>query len=212
MIQLYYGTDQFDVPEFNNRKVIDEIKMTMSAFDCVLPDDAGIYCSSDITTGKRFYYEVLTKYEVVSEAELKTKLGEEEFKRVHTELIQANVARGVEFAEKLRERGLVNIVTPGPYFARGFTQQHYLYLWEWLIIKKIYEIRFNYDWQYSNGCTLEYAIALRKGIPRLDHEGAPLDVENAIKKVEAAVNELQRKGFIVDKLKDNLALMKTIER
>ena len=212
MIQLYYGTDQFDVPEFPSRKVIDEIKMTMSAFDCVLPDDAGIYCSSDITTGKRFYYEVLTKYEVTSEAELKRKLGEEEFKRVHTELIQANVARGVEFAEKLRERGLVNIVTPGPYFARGFTQQHYLYLWEWFIIKKIYETRFNYDWQYSNGCTLEYAISLRKGIPRLDHEGAPLDVESAIEKVEAAVNELQRKGFIVDKLKDNLALMKTIER
>jgi hypothetical protein len=143
---------------------------------------------------------------------LKRQLGEEEFKRVHNELIQANVARGEEFTEKLRERGLVNVVTPGPYFARGFTQQHYLYLWEWFIIKKIYEVRFNYDWQYSNGCTLEYAIALRKGIPRLDHEGSPLDVENAINKVEAAVNELQRKGFIVEKLKENLALLKTIER
>src|SRR5260370_15834142 len=98
MAELYYGTDQFAVPEFNGRKVIDEIKMSMSAFDCVLPDDAGIYCSSDITTGKKFYYDVLKKYTVRSEGELKEKIGEEEFKKIQTELIQFNVARGVVFA------------------------------------------------------------------------------------------------------------------
>ena len=212
MVQLYYSSDQFDLLEFQNRKVIDEIKMSMTAFDCVLPDDAGIYCSSDITTGKRFYYGVLTKYGVASEADLKEKLGEEEFKQVQTELIQANVARGVEFAEKLRERGLINVVTPGPYFARGFDQKHYLYLWEWFIIKKVYEVRFNYEWQYSNGCTFEYAVALRKGIPRLDHEGGPLDHEGAIQRVEAAVNELKKEGFMVNKLETNLELLKAIKR
>src|SRR5262245_54252897 len=128
MVELYYGTDDFEVPEFQHRRVIDEIKMSMSAFDCMLPDDAGIYCSSDITTGKRFYYEVLKRYDVRSEGDLREKLGAEAFKEVQTELIQANVARGIEFTEKLRERGLINVVTPGPYFAKGFDQQHYLYL------------------------------------------------------------------------------------
>jgi hypothetical protein len=207
MPTLYFGTDEFDVPEFKNRKVIDEIKMSMSAFDCMLPDDAGIYCSSDITTGKRFYYEVLKKYDVRSDEELKQKLGDDEFKRVQTELIQANVARGSEFAETLRARGLINVVTPGPYFARGFDQQHYLYLWEWFIIKKIYEVRFNVDWEYSNGCTLEYAIAARKGIPRLDHEGNAIQLSNAIEKTEAAVKELRDAGFVVNKLEHNLQLL-----
>ena len=211
MPELYYGTDQFDVPEFQNRNVIDEIKMSMSAFDCVLPDDAGIYCSSDITTGKKFYYDVLKKSEVRGEQELKEKFGDEEFKRIQTELIQFNVARGVEFADKLRDRGLVNVVTPGPFFARGFDQQHYLYLWEWFIIKKIYEVRFNYDWEYSNGCTLEYAIAARKGIPRLDHEGSPLELDLAIKKVTAAAAELQQAGFLITKLEQNLRLLKTLQ-
>lgn len=211
MAELYYGTDQFAVPEFQNRKVIDEIKMSMSAFDCMLPDDAGIYCSSDITTGKRFYYEVLKKYQVSSEPDLKSKLGEEEFKTVQTELIQVNVARGVAFAEKLRERGLINVVTPGPYFAKGFDQQHYLYLWEWFIIKKIYEVRFNSDWEYSNGCTLEYAIAARKGIPRLDHEGITLDLADAITRVAFAINELENEGFVIEKLKHNLGLLKAIQ-
>src|ERR1044072_9807665 len=108
MSQLYYGTDQFDLPEFQHRKVIDEIKMAMAVFRCVLPDDAGIYCSSDITTGRRFYYEVLKQNECRSDEDLRAKLGEDEFKQVHTALIQANVARGGELAEKLRERGLVN--------------------------------------------------------------------------------------------------------
>lgn len=210
MAKLYYGTEEFDVPEFKNRKVIDEINMSMSAFDCMLPDDAGIYCSSDITTGKKFYYDVLKKQGVRSEAELKEKLGTEEFKKIQTELIQFNVARGVAFAEKLRVRGLVNVVTPGPYFARGFDQQHYLYLWELFIIKKIYEVRFNYDWQYSNGCTLEYAIAARKGIPRLDHEGNSLELDSAVEQVEAAIDELSNEGFLIDKLKSNLALIKAI--
>ena len=212
MPALYFGTDQFDVSEFQNRKVIDEIKMSMSAFDCMFPDDAGIYCSSDITTGKRFYYDLLKQYDVQSDDELKQKLGDDEFKRLQTELIQANVARGSEFAERLRAQGLINVVTPGPYFAKGFDQQHYLYLWEWFIIKKIYEVRFNYDWQYSNGCTLEYAIAAKKGIPRLDHEGGAIKIERAIKSVGVAINELRTEGFLIKKLENNLELIRELQR
>src|SRR5258706_12863010 len=130
MAELYYGTDEFAVPEFQNRRGIDESRMSMSAFDCMLPDNAGIYCSSDITTGKRFYYEVLKRYEVRSEDELREKLGVEEFKKVQTDLIQANVLRGVLFAEKLRESGKINVVTLGPVFATGFDHQHYLIMCE----------------------------------------------------------------------------------
>ena len=198
------------MPEFQQRRVMDEIEMTMSAFDCVLPDDAGIYCSSDITTGMRFY-DLLTEYGVRSADELKTKLGPEKSRQVNTELIQANVKRGSAFAEKLRERGLINVVTPGPYFARSFDQHHYLYLWEWFIMKKIYEARFNHAWEYSNGCTLEFAIASRKGIPCLDHQGSPLSLADAIDKVEAAIAELGGKSFAIEKLKENLVRLKSIK-
>jgi hypothetical protein len=211
MTLLFYGTDQFEVPEFHRRRVMDEIEMTMSAFDCILPDDAGIYCSSDITTGKR-YYRLLKKHQVTSEAKLEKKIGPKEFKQVKTRFIRANVVRGSAFAEKIRERGLTNVVTPGPYFARGFDQQHYLYFWEWFIIKKIYEVRFNYEWEYSMGCTVEYAIACRKDIPRLDHEGSPLSLADAINKVEAAVKKLKAQSFTVEKLEENLRRLKSIKK
>ena len=211
MAELFFGrTDAFEVPEFPSRKVIDEIEMVMSAFDCVLPDDAGTYCSSDITTGKRFYFEFLLANGAKSDEDLKQKLGNARYKEIRTELIQTNVTRGREFTEKLRERGLVNLVNPGPFFARGFEQQHYLYLWEWVIIKKIYQTYFNEDWQYSNGCTLEYAIATRKGIPRYDNLGNHLPLPEAIRMVEAAVGELKGKGLIVSKLDQNLTLLKSL--
>src|SRR5260370_7274317 len=101
MAELYYATEEFASPEFTSRKVIDEIKMSMSAFDCMLPDDAGIYCSSDITTGKRFYYEVLKTHGVRSEDELKEKLGPDDFNQAQQDLIQFNVPRAVTVSQKL---------------------------------------------------------------------------------------------------------------
>ena len=77
--------------------------------------------------------------------------------------------------------------------------------------RKVYEVRFNYDWEYSNGCTLEYAIAARKGIPRLDHEGSALNLENALERVGAALKELRKDGFAVKKLEHNLALIEAIQ-
>jgi hypothetical protein len=211
MERLYFGTDDFESKEFHSRKVIDEIKMVMSAFDCVLPDDAGIYCSSDITTGKGFYYDFLHGYGAHAEDELIARLGQEKFKEVKNELVQANVARGVAFSEKLRERGLINVVAPGPFFAKGFDQQHYLYLWEWFIIKKVYQVWFNQDWQYSNGCTLEYAIAATKGVPCNDHEGGSLPLARAVRMIEQAHAELTRDGFVVNKLRQSLRLLESLE-
>ena len=114
----------------------------------------------------------------------------------------------MEFTETLRNRGLANLVNPGPFFARGFDQQHYLYLWEWVIIKKIHQVYLNENWQYSNGCTLEYAIATKKGIPRFDHLGNDLCLPQAIRMVEAAVDDLHARGLIASKLEDNLKVMK----
>jgi hypothetical protein len=206
---LFFSTADFKVKHFQDRRAIDEIEMVMSAFDCLIEDNSAIYCSSEITTGKRFYNEVLIPYGASSDKELKARLGDEEYKQLINGLIKQNVARGREFTEKLRERGLVNLLTPGPFYARDFDQDHYLYLWEWVIIKKIYEARFAEAWEYSNGCTFEYAVASRKGIPRFDHLGYPLNLHSAVERIGAAIEELKQQGLAVDKLEANLALMNT---
>ncbi|HEV2912618.1 MAG TPA: hypothetical protein VGX92_04815 [Pyrinomonadaceae bacterium] len=209
MEQLYYGSPDFELAQFRDRRVMDEIRMVMTAFDCVLPDNSAIYCSGDVTTGKRLY-ELLKKYEVRSIEELKTRLGAALFKETFDKLVRANIERGIEFTENIRRRGHPNLINPGPFTAPGFEQQHYHYLWEWVIIKKVYEAQFNEGWEYSNGCTLEYAIATRKGIPRLDHLGNVLELAQALQKIERAVAELHGYGIQANMLERNLARLREL--
>jgi hypothetical protein len=209
MESLYYGTPDFEVLEFRHRKVADEIMMLMSAFDCVLPDNSAIYCSGDVTTGKQFY-SILKKYGVQSGEELKVKLGVLSYKETMDDLVRRNIERGIAFTENIRQRGHANLINPGPLVAPNFEQQHYHYLWEWVIIKKVCETQFNEDWEYSNGCTLEYAISIRKGIPRLDHLGNVLDLFQAVQQVERAVADLEKSGIRAEMLVHNLALLKEL--
>jgi hypothetical protein len=209
MESFYYGTSDFEVSEFRQRKVMDEIKMLMTAFDCVLPDNSAIYCSGDVTTGKR-YYEILKKYGVQSGDALKVKLGAAGYKETIDDLVCRNIERGIAFTQKVRQRGHTNLINPGPLIAPDFEQQHYHYLWEWVIIRKVCENQFNEDWEYSNGCTLEYAISTRKGIPRLDHLGHVIELPEAIGKVERAVADLSENGIQAEMLGQNLARLKEL--
>jgi hypothetical protein len=208
MDSFYYGTSDFEVSEFPHRKVMDEIKMLMTAFDSVLPDNSAVYCSGDVTTGK-LYYKILKEHGVQSGEALKVKLGAA-YKEIMDELVRRNIERGIAFTEKVRQRGHTNVINPGPLVAPGFEQQHYHYLWEWVIIKKVCENHFNEDWEYSNGCTLEYAISTRKGIPRLDYSGNVLELPQAIRKVERAVAELRESGIRAEMLEHNLARLKEL--
>lgn len=209
MEKLFYGTHDFKTKEFADRRVIDEIQMVMTAFDCVLADDSAIYCSSELTTGKRFY-QLLKKHDAKSGEELKIRLGADQYEQMKHSLMKENVERGLQFTENIRQRGEINLINPGPFKARDFDQQHYLYLWELVIIKKVYKAYFNDDWEYSNGCALEYAIAARKGIPRLDHLGNALELTTAISKIEHAIPTLKRDNFKVEALEQTLARLREI--
>jgi hypothetical protein len=207
MTQLFYGTGEFRVSKFAERGVLDEIEMLLSAFDCMLSGDSGVYCSSDVTTGRRLYFEIYEQHGVRSDAELKDRLGREGHRRLMARLIEDNIARGVEFTDALRLRGLTNLINPGPLHARGFEQEHYHYLWECVIVRKVREGYFNEGWEYSNGCTLEYAICRRKGIPTLDHLGKDLPLADALAKAEHAVSELKARGIAAPMLERNLSLI-----
>lgn len=210
MIKPFYSTGEFEVREFRNRRVLDEIEMGLTAFDCFVADDAGVYCSSDVTTGRRLYFEVYRRHGARSADELKDRLGAEEYERVMADLVRANVLRGVEFTESLRQRGVTNLINPGPFSAKGFEQQHYHYFWECVIIKKVYKIYFNEGWEYSNGCAFEYAVGHRKGIPLLDHLGRNLSLAEATALIERAAAALKAHGIPAAKLEHNLALIKEL--
>jgi hypothetical protein len=200
---LYYASEEkFRVKSIldrNAKTVIDEV---ISAFQCAAPDDGCIYLSSEITTGKRFY-DMLRHYGVRSKEELRRLLGSN-YEIAWDNLKCENLAEGFAFFNLMYSEGHRLLINPGPFFAGGWEQEHYLYLWEWVIVNKCYETRFNAGWNYSNGCTLEYAISLRKGIPRRYPDGRLLEPSDAIGQIEDAVAELEGHGIPVPGLRENL--------
>src|SRR5437667_7426712 len=147
---LYYATEEFQVPMICDRPAKEAIAEVISAFNCFAPEDDCTYLSSEITTGQRFY-ELLTHHGVQSSEELKKKLGSE-FPRIWQELMKENLAQGYAFFDWMHAQRFRNLIHPGPFFARGWHLDHYLYLWEWVIIHKCCETRFNRGWNYRNGC------------------------------------------------------------
>ena len=204
--RLYYATADFQVSIIGGRPAMEAIREVISAFECIAPEDGCIYLSSELTTGKRFY-ELLRQHGVRSKDELKAKLGEE-FPRIWEKLKKQNLAQGCAFFDSMNAQGYRNLINPGPFLARGWEQEHYLYLWEWIIVHKCGETRFNSGWSYSNGCTLEYAISLRKGIPRRHPEGRPLEAADAIAQIEPALADLDNSGIDAPALRLNLQRIK----
>src|SRR5215467_5120897 len=98
---LYYGNQNFEISEFRDRKVIDELEMAMTAFDCIIPDHSGIYCSTNITTGRTLYFEIFKQYDVRSDEELATRLGNERYTKIKMDVMQGNIQRGAAFADSL---------------------------------------------------------------------------------------------------------------
>ncbi len=141
----------------------EEIKMVFSGIDCVLNDEQAIYCSSELTTGARLY-AAFREHKVKTRDELKEKLGKAWF---GTHIFDENVRLGKKFAQCVRNRltDKTIVITPGPFMAPTWSQPEYLFFWEELLRTRIKTGCFNQNWQFSNGCTFEFAVALDKGLP-----------------------------------------------
>jgi hypothetical protein len=181
----------------------EEIEISFSALDCVLNGEKAIYASTELTSGLRVY-SAMRDCGVKTVAELKERKGP----GWYTENIwDANLRVGAEFAAGIRANlgGKPLVITPGPFSAPEWTQQEYLAFWEKLIRTRIGAVWFNLNWQYSNGCTFEFSVALDAGLEMFDHQGRRLDRQAAVQLIEAAIHSLRGDGFDVTKLCENLA-------
>jgi|HubBroStandDraft_5_1064220.scaffolds.fasta_scaffold171649_1 hypothetical protein len=186
----------------------------LSAFDCVLkPGKTAIYCSSELTSGQRWNL-VLKKYDVKTNAALKEKLGDAEYERYFQTNMASNKGWSARFVKIVRH-GLndgTEVIDPGPLDVPDWKGDQKLYyaFWETLIRNHVREVRFNQDWQFSSGCTYEFAVAFDAHIPTLDSEGTELSPYAAIEMVQKAVASLKEDGFDTAKIQNHLQLMQSV--
>jgi hypothetical protein len=178
-----------------------------SVFDCILNDKQAIYCSSELTSGLRTYEE-LRKRGLKSAPELKKELGDAWYQK---NIWEANVQAANKFAASVlhEQTDGTAVITPAPFWVPDWDQPEYLAFWEELIRTRVKAVRFNRNWEFSNGCTFEFVVALDAGIRTLDSDGNALEPGAAVACVEAAVEQLEN-NFDTPKLRDNLQQMRSL--
>jgi hypothetical protein len=185
----------------------------LSAFDCVLkPGKTAIYCSSELTSGQR-WNRILAQHDVRSSAALKDKLGAAEYEHCYQMNMETNKGWSARFAKIIRygQNDGTEVIDPGPLKVPDWkAQDPYYAFWETLIRSHVREVRFNEDWQYSNGCTYEFAVAFDERIPTLDSEGTELNHYEAVGLVRKAVIDLKEDGFDVTKLREHLQRIESL--
>jgi hypothetical protein len=187
------------------RTYAEEVEMVFSAIDCVLNRERAIYCSSELTSGLRVYQALLQNH-LKTSGELKLKMSP-----VWAEIFSVNINAANEFAKFVRSSVSDNtmVITPAPFTAPGWSQPEYLAFWETLIRTRIESVWFNREWQFSNGCTFEFAVAREAGLPTFDHDGKSLDRTAGITAIESAIQRLDAEGFDTSKLQENLDKLST---
>jgi len=109
------------------------------------------YVSMPLTTGRRLY-------DLLQERGLKDMRHVERSELV-SQVIEPNIAEGIQFAEKLRKREFPP-VAPAVFKARDWSQDEYMSLWLQLITEKAREIHMSPNWGFSNGCVEEFVRAM----------------------------------------------------
>lgn len=180
----------------------EEVEMVFSGLDCALIREQAVYCSAELTTGARLY-AALREHKVKTRAELREKMGQAWF---HANLWEPNVNAAIEFAKSVRSAlgAGTMVITPAPFEAPGWSQPEYWAFWERLLRTRIKSAWFNHNWQFSNGCAFEFAVAQDAGLPTLDHEGQALDLLVGIELVKDAINKLDSEGFDTSRQRENL--------
>jgi hypothetical protein len=186
---------------------LSELKFTapyFSAMDCILKGEEAIYCSSEITSGWNLF-KAMQKHDVTSQEALIMKRGKSWFE---TNIVRINSAAADNFAKSVRDQqsGHTPVITPAPLNISEWGQPEYLAFWEELIRTRVSSIRFNPNWEYSNGCTFEFAVAVDKDIPILSSQGIPIPASVAIAAVKDAVTKIKgwNTEFDTAKLEANL--------
>lgn len=175
-----------------------------TSMDCVLHNQKGIYCSSELTSGLRAY-KAMAEHGVKSGKALKQKLGEDWFKK---NIEERNKEYAADFAKRilLETKREIPVINPGPLTVPSWGQPEYLAFWEELIRTRASEVRFNNDWEFSNGCTFEYVAANKLDIPTLDGSGKEITFRSALERIEAAISKFE--GFDTKGLQVNLERLK----
>ncbi|MBN2053043.1 hypothetical protein JW756_06065 [Candidatus Woesearchaeota archaeon] len=174
--------------------ILDEVKSSISAFGSVIDLKKlihlginPVYASSPITTGLLMYKE-LEKSRTTSIEELAS-IDSTAKKRI----MDANINEGICFGNEIRAQAHPIVIVPGIFFAKGWTQEHYMALWKPVIINYSGIVCYNKEYHYSDGCVEELLIGIQNDKQLKVREGLKtLSLKDELIKIEDAMNHIEK--------------------
>ena len=177
-------------------KKVKDIELILTGVKIAVNGRNVVYISLPITTGKRFW-----NWHVDSGDSLR--ISDCAYLREHQKNVvvpnRGNVQRIVKVLEKKVGRDIISptLLEDLP----GWTQDDYRTLWARVLKECVNMVVFAEGWEYSNGCAYEFLIATQVGIRRVNEHLRPLRLDQGIRKITKAIQEMQRCNITVEFLK-----------
>lgn len=163
----------------------------LAVFRTVVSDRTAIYCSTPITSGRRFFAwmdrlgldcgDVDSALEIhgVSHAEA---------------VVRPNVMRAAEVCNDVSvQTGKIVINPSSLQIAIPWRQSDWRSFWGRVIEHFAEYVVLLDDWEFSNGCVYEYLIAVQNGIPTVDERLTRISISEGRKRVQDAIREISRR-------------------
>lgn len=165
-----------------------EIEIALRTIDLCVPDGIGAYLAGPISTGRR-YYEELVATGTRSLAELVRRVGIERYLK---SVRWPNVTEGEELAQKIRDSGVPFLINTGPLFLSGWSSADYMNFCLRLLRRKVRCVYFHPEWAFSEGAVQEYLYCLEAGIEMRSHDDDELTEREALSALERTVSYLDQ--------------------
>ncbi|GBF82700.1 hypothetical protein AsFPU1_4134 [Aphanothece sacrum FPU1] len=163
----------------------------VEVYKSVLDTDEVFYCSSPVTSGKRY----IDWLESIGKKFVDIDSADENYRILHhQEVITPNRQHAQVIIQNLRHKTGKIVVDPTalPHIP-GWTQQDWRFFWQQVIEYYITTAFFINDWQYSNGCVYEFWVAQKKGIPTFSETQQPLNLKTGVNLINKAIPRLKKR-------------------
>ncbi len=162
--------------------------LLLAIYASVLQERSAVYCSAPITSG-RLYVKWLRdhglSYASVDHAITEKVADHSQF------VVKENVRRAQRMVLALRSQSRRPVIDPTSVpHVNGWRQADWLSLWERVIEQFAVGVVFGDGWQFSFGCSHEYLISKRLGLPTYSESGDALFAQDGAKLVSEAADEI----------------------
>lgn len=185
-----------------------DIAISLDVLASVVQGRDAVYLSAPITSGKRFsiWYKENGKH--LDGNELDYRDGH------FREVIEPNRLHAKEIVRKMRRKFDSVLIDPTAVEdLPGWTQDDYRCFWARVIERYVHTVVFMDGWHYSLGCSYEFLTALKSGAVVLDEELQPLSLDDGIKLLKVAIDDLnthKESSYFLVNVAESLKDMKVV--